>query len=139
MMGINSTNLKQTKGGEVIKQGDFGSTFEFELLDYAGKPIEGLDGQNAKVKLAGSKGKLVIETTVEGSKVSFKILKILPVGVYQLKIESGDYVFPSDQSARIDVIQSVENYQAPEVVELGKVNIQHEISEYFEHSPLGYF
>lgn len=130
MMGINSTNLKQTKGGEVIKQGDFGSTFEFELLDYAGKPIENLDGQNAKVKLAGSKGKLVIETTVEGSKVSFKILKILPVGVYQLEIESGDYVFPSDQSAKIDVIQSVENYQAPEVVELGKVNIQHEISEY---------
>lgn len=130
MMGINSTNLKQTKGGEVIKQGDFGSTFEFELLDYAGKPIEGLDGQNAKVKLAGSKGKLVFETTVEGSKASFKILKILPVGVYQLEIESGDYVFPSDQSAKIDVIQSVENYQVPEVVELGKVNIQHEISEY---------
>lgn len=41
MMGINSTNLKQTKGGEIVKQGDFGSTFEFELLDYAGKPIEG--------------------------------------------------------------------------------------------------
>lgn len=57
-------------------------------------------------------------------------MKILPVGVYQLEIESGDYVFPSDQSAKIDVIQSVENYQAPEVVELGKVNIQHEISEY---------
>lgn len=136
MMGINSTNLKQTKGGEVIKQGDFGSTFEFELLDYAGKPIEGLDGQNAKVKLAGSKGKLVFETTVEGSKVSFKILKILPVGVYQLEIESGDYVFPSDQSAKIDVIQSVENYQAPEVVELGKVNIQHEISEYLTIHPV---
>ena len=136
MMGINSTNLKQTKGGEVIKQGDFGSTFEFELLDYAGKPIEGLDGQNAKVKLAGSKGKLVFETTVESSKVSFKILKILPVGVYQLEIESGDYVFPSDQSAKIDVIQSVENYQAPEVVELGKVNIQHEISEYLTIHPV---
>lgn len=136
MMGINSTNLKQTKGGEVIKQGDFGSTFEFKLLDYAGKPIEGLDGQNAKVKLAGSKGKLVFETTVEGSKASFKILKILPVGVYQLEIESGDYVFPSDQSAKIDVIQSVENYQAPEVVELGKVNIQHEISEYLTIHPV---
>lgn len=136
MMGINSTNLKQTKGGEVIKQGDFGSTFEFELLDYAGKPIEALDGQNAKVKLAGSKGKLVFETTIEGSKLSFKILKILPVGVYQLEIESGDYVFPSDQSAKIDVIQSVENYQAPEVVELGKVNIQHEISEYLTIHPV---
>lgn len=48
MMGINSTNLKQTKGGEVIKQGDFGSTFEFELLDYAGKPIEALEGKMQK-------------------------------------------------------------------------------------------
>lgn len=46
MMGINSTNLKQTKGGEVIKQGDFGSVFEFELLDYAGKPIEALENKN---------------------------------------------------------------------------------------------
>lgn len=68
--------------------------------------------------------------------MSFKILKILPVGVYQLEIESGDYVFPSDQSAKIDVIQSVENYQAPEVVELGKVNIQHEISEYLTMHPV---
>lgn len=101
MMGINSTNLKQTKGGEIVKQGDFGSTFEFELLDYAGKPIEGLDGQNAKVKLAGSKGKLVFETTVEGSKVSFKILKILPVGVYQLEIESGDYVFQVTKAQKL--------------------------------------
>lgn len=58
------------------------------------------------------------------------------MGVYQLEIESGDYVFPSDQSARIDVIQSVENYQAPEVVELGKVNIQHEISEYLTIHPV---
>lgn len=130
MMGINSTNLKQTKGGEVVKQGDFSSAFEFELLDYDNKHIESLDSQSAKVKLAGSKGKLVIETTITGSKVNFNISKILPVGVYQLEIESGDYVFPSDQSAKIDVIQSVENYQAPEVVELGKVNIQHEISEY---------
>lgn len=136
MMGINSTNLKQTKGGEIVKQGDFGSVFEFELLGYDSKHIEALDGQSAKVKLAGSKGKLVIETTVAGSKVSFNISKILPVGVYQLEIEAGDYVFPSDQSAKIDVIQSVENYQAPEVVELGKVDIQHEISEYLTMNPV---
>lgn len=136
MMGINSTNLKQTKGGEVVKQGDFSSAFEFELLDYDNKHIESLDGQSAKVKLGGSKGKLVINTTVEGSKVKFNISKILPVGVYQLEIEAGDYVFPSDQSAKIDVIQSVENYQAPEVVELGKVNIQHEISEYLTIHPV---
>ena len=78
----------------------------------------------------------MIETTVTGSKVNFNISKILPVGVYQLEIKAGDYVFPSDQSAKIDVIQSVENYQAPEVVELGKVNIQHEISEYLTMHPV---
>ena len=55
MMGTNSTNLKQTKGGEIVKQGDFGSVFEFELLGYDNKHIESLDGQSAKVKLAGSK------------------------------------------------------------------------------------
>ena len=33
MSGKNSTNLKQTKGGEVIKQGDSSSIFEYELLD----------------------------------------------------------------------------------------------------------
>lgn len=136
MMGINSTNLKQTKGGEVVKQGDFSSAFEFELLDYDNKHIESLDGQNAKVKLAGSKGKLVINTTVEGSKVKFNIPKILLVGVYQLEIEAGDYVFPSDQSAKIDVIQSVEKYQVPEMLELGRVNIQKEISEYLTMNPV---
>lgn len=136
MMGINSTNLKQTKGGEIVKQGDFGSVFEFELLDYDNKPIKTLNGQSAKVKLAGSKGKLVIDSEVQQSKVSFKILKILPVGMYQLEIEAGDYVFPSDQSAKIDVIQSVENYQAPEVVEPGKVNIKKEISDYMAIHPV---
>ena len=136
MIGFNSTNLNQTKGGEVIKQGDFSSLFEFELLDYDNKKITSLDGQTAKVRLGGSKGKLVINTTVEGSKVGFNISKILPVGVYRLEIEAGDYVFPSDQSAKIDVIQSIENYQAPEVVELGKVDIQQEISEYLTLNPV---
>lgn len=45
MIGNNSTNLNQTKGGEVIKQGDFSSLFEFELLDYDNKKITNLDGQ----------------------------------------------------------------------------------------------
>lgn len=71
MMGTNSTNLKQTKGGEVVKQGDFSSAFEFELLGYDNKHIETLDGQSAKVKLAGSKGKLVIETTATGVQGEF--------------------------------------------------------------------
>lgn len=120
MIGFNSTNLNQTKGGEVIKQGDFSSLFEFELLDYDNKKITSLDGQTAKVRLGNSKGKIEIETLVENSKVSFKIGKILPVGIYQIEIEAGNYVFPSDKSAKVDVIQSIEEYTSKQVEGLEK-------------------
>ena len=120
MIGFNSTNLNQTKGGEVIKQGDFSSLFEFELLDYENKKITSLDGQTAKVRLGNSKGKIEIESLVENSKVSFKIGKVLPVGIYQIEIEAGNYVFPSDRSAKVDVIQSVEEYTSEQVQGLVK-------------------
>lgn len=120
MIGFNSTNLNQTKGGEVIKQGDFSSLFEFELLDYDNQKITSLDGQTAKVRLGNSKGKIEIETLVENSKVSFKIGKVLPVGIYHIEIEAGNYVFPSDRSAKVDVIQSVEEYTSEQVEGLVK-------------------
>ena len=120
MIGFNSTNLNQTKGGEVIKQGDFSSLFEFEILDYDNKKITSLDGQTAKVRLGNSKGKIEIETLVENSKVSFKIGKVLPVGIYHIEIEAGNYVFPSDRSAKVDVIQSIEEYTSKQVEELEK-------------------
>lgn len=120
MIGFNSTNLNQTKGGEVIKQGDFSSLFEFELLDYDNKKITSLDGQTAKVRLGNSKGKIEIESLVENSKVSFKIGKVLPVGIYQIEIEAGNYVFPSDKSAKVDIIQSIEEYTSKQVEGLEK-------------------
>ena len=120
MIGFNSTNLNQTKGGEVIKQGDFSSLFEFEILEYDNKKITSLDGQIAKVRLGNSKGKIEIESLVENSKVSFKIGKILPVGIYQIEIEAGNYVFPSDKSAKVDVIQSIEEYTNEQVQGLEK-------------------
>lgn len=120
MIGFNSTNLNQTKGGEVIKQGDFSSLFEFELLDYDNQKITSLDGQTAKVRLGNSKGKIEIETLVENSKVSFKIGKVLPVGIYQIEIEAGNYIFPSDKSAKVDVIQSIEEYTSKQVEGLEK-------------------
>lgn len=58
----NSTNLRQTKGGGVIKQGDSSSIFEYELLDYDGNKYSSLDGKNAKIKIANAKGKKTIET-----------------------------------------------------------------------------
>lgn len=60
----------------------------------------------------------------------------MPVGIYQIEIEAGNYVFPSDKSAKIDVIQSVEKYQVPEMLELGRVNIQKEISDYLTVHPV---
>ena len=120
MIGNNSTNLNQTKGGEVIKQGDFSSLFEFELLDCDNKKITNLDGQTAKVRLGNNGGKIEIEALVENSKVSFKIGKVLPVGIYHIEIEAGNYVFPSDKSAKVDVIQSIEEYTSKQVEGLEK-------------------
>lgn len=130
MIGKNSTNLKQTKGGEVIKQGDSSSIFEYELLDYDGNKFSSLDGKNAKIKIANAKGKKIIESVVENSKIQFKLEKILPDGIYQVEVECDGFIFPSDKSAKIDIIQSIENYQISNIVEIDKVNIQEEIASY---------
>lgn len=126
----NSTNLRQTKGGGVIKQGDSSSIFEYELLDYDGNKYSSLDGKNAKIKIANAKGKKTIETVVENSKIQFKLEKILPAGIYQVEVECDGFIFPSDKSAKIDIIQSIENYQISNIVEIEKVNIQEEIATY---------
>ena len=73
MSGKNSTNLRQTKGGEVIKQGDFSSVFEYELLDYDGNKISSLEGKNANIKIANTKGKKTIVAVVENSKIQLKL------------------------------------------------------------------
>lgn len=130
MSGKNSTNLRQTKGGGVIKQGDSSSIFEYELLDYDGNKCSSLDGKNAKIKIANAKGKKTIEAVVENSKIQFKLEKILPAGIYQVEVECDGFIFPSDKSAKIDIIQSIENYQISNIVEIDKVNIQEEIATY---------
>lgn len=130
MTGKNSTNLKQTRGGEVIKQGDFSSIFEYELLDYDGNKVSSLEGKNANIKIANAKGKKTIVAVVENSRIQFKLEKILPPGIYQLEIECDGFVFPSDKSAKIDIIQSIENYQIGNIVEIDKINIQEEIATY---------
>ena len=130
MTGKNSTNLKQTRGGEVIKQGDFSSIFEYELLDYDGNKVTSLEGKNANIKIANAKGKKTIVAVVENSRIQFKLEKILPPGIYQVEIECDGFIFPSDKSAKIDIIQSIENYQISNIVEIDKINIQEEIAAY---------
>lgn len=128
-MRLNSTNLKQFEGGRVVKQGDSASLFGFALYDENWVPID-LDGQQATIHFVSKKGKATFSATVQGSKVSFKIPKVLPVESYLVEVECDGYVFPSDQSVRVDVVQSAEEYQPTEVVELGKVSLRDEIANY---------
>ena len=125
----NCTNLKQFEGGRVVKQGDSASLFGFALYDENWVPID-LDGQEATIHFVSKKGKATFSATVQGSKVSFKIPKVLPVESYLVEVDCGGYVFPSDQSVRVDVVQSAEEYQSVEMVDLGKVSLRDEIANY---------
>lgn len=125
----NCTNLKQFKGGRVVKQGDSASLFGFTMYDERWTPID-LDGREATIHFVSKKGKASFNATVQGSKVSFKIPKVLPVESYLVEVECDGYVFPSDQSVRVDVVQSAEEYQPAEMVELGKVSLRDEIANY---------
>jgi len=125
----NCTNLKQFEGGRVVKQGDSASLFGFELYDERWAPID-LNGREATIHFVSKKGKASFSATVQGSKVSFKIPKVLPVESYLVEVECDGYVFPSDQSVRVDVVQSAEEYQPAEMVELGKVSLRDEIANY---------
>lgn len=101
----NCTNLKQFEGGRVVKQGDSASLFGFALYDENWVPID-LDGQAATIYFTSKKGKATFSATVQGSKVSFKIPKVLPVESYLVEVVAGGYVFPSDQSVRVDCVFS---------------------------------
>ena len=70
---------------------------------------------------------------VESSKNSIQTWKILPPGIYQVEVECDGFIFPSDKSAKIDIIQSIENYQISNIVEIDKVNIKEEIATYMAH------
>jgi phage protein len=116
-------------GGRVVKQGDSASLFGFAMYDENWVPID-LDGQEATIHFVSKKGKASFNAIVQGSKVSFKIPKVLPVESYLVEVECDGYVFPSDQSVRVDVVQSAEEYQTAEMVELGKVSLRDEIANY---------
>ena len=135
-MRLNSTNLKQFEGGRVVKQGDSASLFGFALYDERWAPID-LDGQEATVHFTSKKGKASFSTTVQGSKVTFKIPKVLPVESYLVEVVAGGYVFPSDQSVRVDVIQSADEYTSEQVLDLVKNDVKTEIDKYISAHPNG--
>lgn len=129
-MRINSTNLRQFEGGDVVKQGDTASLFGYELLNENYNPVPEIEGQEATITLANRNGKISLTSTVTDHKVKFIINKVLPVGIYQVEITCGNYVFPSDKSTVIKVTQSTDEYQPTEVVELGKVSLRDEIANH---------
>lgn len=137
MIRSNATNLKQTEGGRVVKQGDSASLFAYELLDEKWRPVPEIDGQQAKVDLIGADGKAVFESTVSQSKVSFKISKPLPVGSYLVEVHCAGYVFPSDQSVRLEVTQSADKYTSSELLDLVKNDVKAEIDKYIAEHPNG--
>lgn len=132
----NCTNLKQFEGGRVVKQGDSASLFGFAMYDENWVPID-LDGQQATIHFVSKKGKASFSATVQGSKVSFKIPKVLPVESYLVEVDCAGYVFPSDQSVRVDVVQSAEEYTSEQVLELVKNNVKEEIDKYISAHPNG--
>lgn len=132
----NCTNLKQFEGGRVVKQGDSASLFGFAMYDENWVPID-LDGQQATIYFTSKKGKASFSATVQGSKVTFKIPKVLPVESYLVEVDCAGYVFPSDQSVRVDVIQSAEEYTSEQVLGLVKNNVKEEIDKYISAHPNG--
>lgn len=134
----NATNLKQKEGGRVVKQGDSASLFAYELLDEKWRPVPEIDGQQARVVLTGADGKAVFESAVSQSNISFKISKPLPIGSYLVEVHCAGYVFPSDQSVRVDVIQSADQYTSEQVLALVKNDVQEEIGRFIrEHQDGG--
>ena len=132
----NCTNLKQFEGGRVVKQGDSASLFGFAMYDENWVPID-LDGREATVHFTSKKGKASFSTTVQGSKVTFKIPKVLPVESYLVEVVAGGYVFPSDQNVRVDVVQSADEYTSEQVLELVKNDVKEEIDKYIAEHPNG--
>nr|DAW75308.1 MAG TPA: hypothetical protein [Caudoviricetes sp.] len=129
-MRLNSTNLKQVGGGRIVKQGDSASLFEYKLLDEDHKPVEELNGTDAKITLYNASGKVSIDTTVTNSCIAFKLAKPLPIGLYTVEVVAGGYVFPSDRRTTLEVTQSADEYQPIEMIELGRLNIREEIASY---------
>lgn len=136
-MGLNSTNLRQFEGGRIVKQGDSASLFGYELLDENMCPISDLNGKNATIRIFNPKGKATFESTVDKSKVTFKISKPLPIGSYLVEAVCDGYIFPSDRSMRLDITRSADDFTSEEILSLVKNDVREEIDKYIAEHPNG--
>ena len=130
---MNTLKLRQYKGGTVIKQADHSSEFSYILVDTQGTPIP-LEDNMAQVTLRNKKAEEYWETTaqVTDSKVDFTLPGNLPTGDYILEIICNGYVFPSDNSVIISIVEGFEQFDNGEVAELIQTNVPKLIGEAVE-------
>lgn len=100
---MDSTNLKQIDGGNIIISGDVSSIFSYQLQDENYKSLT-LDGTAVVTLVLKSDRNPYMreEVAMSNGIVSFQ-LPILKSGSYQVSIDAGGYIFPSNGATHIMV------------------------------------
>lgn len=121
---FNSLNLTQIKGGTKLKQGDFGSVLSYSLTDENGQEITSFDTKTAYINLVlDDKIWFTTTTLVDISRVTFRIDKAIPIGLYYLEIKIDDYIFPSDRDSIILIEEGSTPYDLKELVPNYDINM----------------
>ena len=121
---FNSLNLTQIKGGTKLKQGDLGSVLSYSLTDENGQEITSFDNKTAYINLVlDDKIWFTTTTLVDISRVTFRIDKAIPIGLYYLEIKIDDYIFPSDRDSIILIEEGSTPYDLKELVPNYDVNM----------------
>lgn len=127
---MNSLNLRQIDGGNIIKQADSGSLFKFELLDENHKKFEEKLGDTATVILKKDTVAVFKKiVAVTDNCVAFNLDKILEVGDYILEIIVDSYVFPSNNRLKISVESTYGDYQPENLVRITYEEIDEKINK----------
>lgn len=114
---FNSLNLTQIKGGTKLKQGDFGSVLSYALTDENGQEITSFNTKTAYINLVlDDKIWFTTTTLVDISRVTFRIDKAIPTGLYYLEIKIDDYIFPSDRDSIVLIEEGSTPYDLKELV-----------------------
>lgn len=121
---FNSLNLAQIKGGTKLKQGDLGSVLSYSLTDENGQEITSFDTKTAYINLVlDDKIWFTTTTLVDISRVTFRIDKAIPTGLYYLEIKIDDYIFPSDRDSIILIEEGSTPYDLKELVPNYDINM----------------
>ena len=121
---FNSLNLTQIKGGTKLKQGDLGSVLSYSLTDENGQEITSFDNKTAYINLVlDDKIWFTTTTLVDISRVTFRIDKAIPTGLYYLEIKIDDYIFPSDRDSIILIEEGSTPYDLKELVPNYDINM----------------